>query len=190
MHASEPGPPGIEPSGTFPISGSEADVTGPPGMTQETLPVTQPSHRPARHATTAAKLVLPLAALLSTGGAFAEPVVGGAWARATPPGAQTGAVYLTLVGDDAPDRLLGGHTSAARELQIHTHVHADGMMRMEQLPELEIPARETVEFRPHGLHLMLIGLSKPLVAGDELSITLDFERAGEMELSVPVRDAR
>lgn len=134
--------------------------------------------------------MLSFVALVSASAAVADPAVGGAWARATPPGAQAGAVYLTLVGDDAPDRLLGGSTPAARELEIHTHVHADGMMRMEQLPSLEIGAGETVVLKPHGLHLMLIGLKSPLVAGDEISVTLDFERAGAMELTVPVQDAR
>lgn len=141
-------------------------------------------------------LVLMMALLLGAGGlaagsAWAGPLqVSDSWARATPPGARTAAVYITVTGGEASDRLLGGTTAYAREVQVHTHIHADGMMRMEQIPALDIPAGGTVSLRPGGDHIMLIGLQQALVAGATMDLILTFEQAGDVALSVPVRDAR
>jgi copper(I)-binding protein len=119
-----------------------------------------------------------------------QPSIEGAWARATPPGARTGAVYLTLRAEVAADRLIGAASPGAREVQIHTHVSEGGMHRMVQLPGLEVPKATTVQFQPGGLHLMLLDLTAPLEAGQQLPLTLDFETAGRVELLVPVVDAR
>jgi copper(I)-binding protein len=121
--------------------------------------------------------------------AAAPPTVEDAWARATPPAAKTGAVYLTLTADGA-DRLLGADSPAAREVQIHTHVNEAGMSRMVQLPELALPAGAGVRLEPGGLHLMLIDLARPLVAGESIELRLTLANAGPLELTVPVRDAR
>lgn len=119
----------------------------------------------------------------------APPAIEGAWARATPPSAKTGAVYLTVTAD-ADDRLLGAATAAAREVQIHTHVVEGGMNRMVQLPELTLPRGDAVRLEPGGLHLMLIDLAGPLVAGATLEVTLELANAGRVAVTVPVLDAR
>jgi copper(I)-binding protein len=121
--------------------------------------------------------------------AAAPPAVEGAWARATPPSAKTGAVYLTLTADSV-DRLIGAQSPAAREVQIHTHVSEGGMSRMMQLPELALPAGEGMRLEPGGLHLMLIDLARPLVAGEQIELRLTLADAGAVELIVPVLDAR
>lgn len=116
--------------------------------------------------------------------------VSNAWARATPPGARSAAVYLSLASVSSADRLLGGSSSAAREVQIHTHIHDQGMMRMEQIESLLVEPGETINLRPGADHLMFIGLKQPLVAGQQIDLKLEFEHAGSVEISVPVRDAR
>jgi copper(I)-binding protein len=119
----------------------------------------------------------------------APPAVEGAWARATPPAARTGAVYLTVTAA-AADRLLGATSPAARVVEIHTHVEEGGLSRMERLPELALPEGVGVRLEPGGLHLMLIDLAGPLVAGESLELRLDFAAAGRIDLVVPVLDAR
>lgn len=119
----------------------------------------------------------------------ASPVVEGAWARATPPGAKTGAVYLTLTAD-AADRLLGAASPAAGEVQIHTHASEGGMSRMVQLQELALPPGVGVRLEPGGLHLMLIDLARPLVAGESIELRLELADAGQVAVTVPVLDAR
>jgi copper(I)-binding protein len=153
----------------------------------------QPNFTPHRPARLARRFMAGLLAASVAFGANAGPgtlALSDSWARATPPGARTAAVYLTLTGGEQGDRLLGGSTPAAREVQIHTHIHAEGMMRMEQIPSLTVPAGGSASLRPGGDHIMLIGLSQPLVAGEQLELQLDFEHAGSMTVSVPIRDAR
>ena len=115
------------------------------------------------------------------------PAVRDAWARATPPGTEVAAVYLTLVGGVRTDRLVAATTPRAAMTQIHVAVAADGAVGMRETPAVDVPARAQVAFAPHGTHLMLMGLSRPLVAGERFPLTLRFEHAGPVEVSVAVR---
>ncbi|HET7202447.1 MAG TPA: copper chaperone PCu(A)C [Steroidobacteraceae bacterium] len=109
-----------------------------------------------------------------------------AWARATPPGAGVAAAYLTVVGGTEPDRLVGASTSVATMTQIHSVTETDGMTRMRETDSVDIPAGQRVVLAPQGLHLMLMGLAQPLVAGQRFVVTLVFEHAGAREVSVAV----
>ncbi|MEQ8206613.1 MAG: copper chaperone PCu(A)C [Woeseia sp.] len=125
--------------------------------------------------------------------AFAEASgvsVEDAWVRATPPGARTGAAYFVLRNNGVADRLIGVKSPAAAKSEIHTHVADGGMMRMQHVPVLDIAAGSDVEFGPGGLHVMLMGLRAPLRAGEELVLSLVFEHAGEVEVTIGIVDAR
>lgn len=141
--------------------------------------------------TTGVRIASLLLATLLTGATAAGDAVTveDAWARATPPGARTGAVYFVLDNPGPTDRLVGASTGAARQAQIHAHVHDGGMMTMEHRESLELPAGRTV-FEPGGLHVMLIDLAGPLKAGDVIEVTLGFENAGDLVVDVAVEDAR
>lgn len=110
-----------------------------------------------------------------------------AWARATPPGAGVGAAYLTIVGGSQADRLVSATTARAGMTQIHVVTEADGMSRMRPVDGVDIPAGKTVVLAPQGLHLMLMGLPQPLVAGERFKLTLAFAQAGQVEVEVEVR---
>ena len=117
-----------------------------------------------------------------------QPVtVSAAWARATAPGMAVAAVYLTLVGGTAADRLVGAETSRAGMAQIHVVSAAEGMARMRQTEGVDVPARKSVALAPQGTHIMLMDLPRPLVAGEHFPLTLQFERAGKLDVSVEVR---
>lgn len=118
------------------------------------------------------------------------PTVADAWIRATPPGARTAAAYLTITSTAADDRLLGATTPAAGAVEIHTHIVDAGLQRMVRLADLNLPAGEAIRLEPGGLHLMLIDVALPLVAGTKVAFSLRFESAGTVELEVPVVDAR
>lgn len=126
--------------------------------------------------------------LLAAPTAFAGPIsVQQAWARATPPGASNGAVYLTIRNSGAADSLIGASNNAlAEKVEIHTHQNDNGVMRMRQVPKVNIPAQSTLTFKPHGNHVMLIGLKQPLALGDKLPLTLRFKLAGEVKTEVTV----
>jgi periplasmic copper chaperone A len=103
-------------------------------------------------------------------------------------GTSTGAFYLAITnnGDEA-DRLLSVETDAADTAEVH-NVEMDGEV-MQMVPQhdgLEIPAGERVVLEPSGYHVMMIGLTKSLVAGEEFTATLTFEHAGEVEITVPI----
>jgi len=113
------------------------------------------------------------------------------WARATPGGAITGAVYMTIENKaQVEDRLTGAASDAAGKLQIHEMKVVDGVMQMRELPGgLPIPANGEVALKPGGYHVMLIDLRKPLKSGETVALTLFFEKAGKVEVAAPVRDA-
>lgn len=114
--------------------------------------------------------------------------IGHPWSRATPPGAATGAGYLQLTNEGAAaDRLVSAASPAAAEVQIHEMRVNDGIMTMRQLPDgLAVPPGETVTLEPSSYHLMLMGLVAPLKAGERVPVTLRFERAGSVDVSLLV----
>jgi hypothetical protein len=113
--------------------------------------------------------------------------VSAAWARATPPGMTVAAVYLTLVGGSQADRLVGAGTPRAEMAQIHVVSEAEGMARMRQTEGVDVPAHKSVALAPQGTHIMLMDLPRPLVAGERFPLTLQFEQAGTIGVSVEVR---
>ena len=111
------------------------------------------------------------------------------WARATPPGAKVGAGYLEIRNNGSqPDRLLSASTSVAKRVEMHVTEHAAEVAKMRQLRAFEIPARERLALSPGGAHLMLVDIARPLKKGERISMTLRFERAGELEVQFEVQE--
>ena len=119
---------------------------------------------------------------------LADLHIGHPWARATPPQARVAGAYLSIENNGTtPDRLIGGSSSAARAVEIHSTEINDGVMRMRALPDgLDIPAGETVALAPGGYHLMLIEPVEPLQDGARVPLTLVFETAGSVEVELAV----
>jgi copper(I)-binding protein len=111
------------------------------------------------------------------------------FARATPPGARTGGVFLTV--DNAgreSDRLLRASTPLAAGVVIHQMVFEGGLMKMRAVPSLEVIPGGRLELTPNGYHLMLLDLKQPLKVGEKFPLTLTFERSGAVLISVVVED--
>ena len=111
------------------------------------------------------------------------------WAR--PPAMPGGnaAAYFTLrnTGDTA-DRLIAA-ASALGPTEIHQSIMSDdGVMSMQPVEGVDVPAGATVELLPGGLHLMFIGVADPPAPGDTVTLTLTFQNAGEITIDVPVRE--
>jgi hypothetical protein len=117
------------------------------------------------------------------------PVVSDAWARATPPGTETGAAYMVIQGGAMADKLIGGSSDRAAMVHLHAVEQKDGMAKMRALESLEIPAGQRVTLAPNSSHLMLMGLPSPLVAGQTFLVTLQFAKSGPQEVTVSVRPA-
>jgi len=114
--------------------------------------------------------------------------IGHPWARATPKGASIGGGYLKITNKgSAPDRLIGGSSVVADRFEVHEMAMADGVMKMRPLPNgIEIKPGQTVEFKPGGFHIMLVGLKQPLEAGKMVKGTLVFEKAGTVDIEYKV----
>jgi hypothetical protein len=134
----------------------------------------------------ATPLVLLLAALPALAAGLS---VTNAWSRSTPPVAKVGVVYFTLKNDtNKSDRLLKLSTSVAEKVEVHRTEVLDGIARMREVAVLHVDAGQTLEFKPGGMHVMLMGLRKPLVAGTTYELDLLFEMAGARKVKVLVRD--
>lgn len=135
-------------------------------------------------------VALTLAAILaSVGGASAaEIMVTEAFARASAtPGAKAGAAYVSLMNHGAEaDRLVAVSTPVAGMASLHQSVEENGVMKMPELGATDIAPMGTLEMKPGGIHVMLMDLKTPLKKGDTITITFTFEKAGKVEVVVPV----
>ena len=130
-------------------------------------------------------VLLSLPALAAAG----APVVSDAWARATPPGVDVSAVYLTITGGSTNARLVGASTDRASMAHLHTVEESGGVATMRPVDGVAVPAGARVMLAPKGTHIMLMGLARPLVAGETFTLVLRFEKAGEQTVRVTVRAA-
>ena len=109
-------------------------------------------------------------------------------------GVSNGAAYFAALENtgSAPDRLLRASTPAAARVELHSMaVDAQGVMRMREIDAIELAPKAKVVMRPgSGMHLMLIGLKAPLKEGDRFPMTLQFERAGKVDVDVVVDKAK
>ncbi|MGB8400703.1 copper chaperone PCu(A)C [Bradyrhizobium sp.] len=116
-------------------------------------------------------------------------VITQAWSRATPSGAKIAGGYLTIENKGSmPDRLVGGAGEVAGKVEVHEMAVNNGVMTMRPLDKgLAIGPGKTVRLAPGGYHLMLMDLKSPLKEGDKVSVTLEFEKAGKVTLSLDVQ---
>jgi copper(I)-binding protein len=116
-------------------------------------------------------------------------VITQAWSRATPGGAKVAGGYLTIENKGtAPDRLIGGSADIAGSLSVHEMAMDNGVMKMRALDKgLAIEPGKTVKLAPGGNHLMLEELKGPLKQGDKVPVTLEFEKAGKVQVSLDVQ---
>jgi periplasmic copper chaperone A len=136
---------------------------------------------PARFLTFVVPLLLAGLAAAPSGAAD----ISDAWARATPGMAETGAAYLTIRSPTA-DRLTGGSTPVARQVELHSNMIEGGVIKMRKLAAIDLLPDQAVTLQPGALHLMLVGLREPLRPGQSFPLTLHFEKAGTREVTVSV----
>jgi periplasmic copper chaperone A len=111
-----------------------------------------------------------------------------AWARPSIGGTTNSSVYMTLSNSgDVADRLLAVKTDVASDVMLHESRMEGEVMKMVPLEKgVEVPAHGSVELKPLGMHVMLMGLRQPLKEGDTFPVTLVFEKQGEVPIKVKV----
>lgn len=147
----------------------------------------------SRLITTTLLPIVMMAAHLTAQAEAAKPVqIQQAWARATAPGQNVGAVYMTLTHHENIT-LIAADSDAAETVEIHSMEMKNGVMKMRMLEALPLKAGKPVKLGPGGLHLMLFDLRKPLKVGEKIELTLCFkDKKGEVThqaVTLPVKEA-
>lgn len=114
------------------------------------------------------------------------------WARSAAMEGGNSAIYMTLKNTSGTaDRLVGVSGDAADAIEIHETTMDNGVMQMHPIEGgLEVPANGSVQLKPGSYHVMLIGLTKVLKAGDSVTVSLSFESGASVDLTVPVLEPK
>ncbi|MDS7596961.1 copper chaperone PCu(A)C [Agrobacterium tumefaciens] len=112
----------------------------------------------------------------------------GSVSKAMLPGQPVGGGYVTIKNTGTTDdKLVAVETSAAGRSEIHEMAMVNDVMKMRKLDDgIAIPAGQTIELKPGGLHFMFFNVKKAFAVGDRIPLTLTFEKAGKVELIMNV----
>lgn len=127
---------------------------------------------------------VPIGSVVTPGVTVKEP-----WSRQAM-GGDNGAAFMTITNATSQDdRVISAETSIAQRVELHETMELDGVMSMIPQPDgFPLPAGATLELKPGGKHVMLMGLVNPLAPGQTYELTLNFEMAGPITIKVPVRE--
>lgn len=133
---------------------------------------------------------LAAAFLFSSAPAFANGIeIHDAYAISAMPGAMTGAAFMVIHNHGGPpDRLTGVRSDAAARVELHTHIqNADGVMQMVHVEEgFPLISEGEIVMERGGNHIMFMGLTQPFTPGETVSVTLEFETADDMTITIPI----
>jgi copper(I)-binding protein len=109
------------------------------------------------------------------------------FARATPPGAQSGGAYLTIENSGTTAAtLISAASPVAGAVELHQMAMDGGMMTMRAVRAVDVPPGGRLELKPGGYHIMLLDLKQPLKVGDKFPLKLSFQNLGTVEIAVEV----
>jgi len=110
------------------------------------------------------------------------------YVRAVPPGQTVSAAFMRLKNSaDKQHAIVNVKSSISKVVELHTHTHENGMMKMRQVEKMVIPANGETVLQPGGLHIMLIGLHNALELDQKISLALEFEDGSSKTIEAPVR---
>lgn len=132
-----------------------------------------------------------LAVLSASPGVAADFQLGGLtvsspWARASAGMARAGAAFMIIHNTGADEVLVSASAQVSDKVELHTHVHEGGVMKMRAVPRIPLPAGQTTELKPGGRHVMFLGLKAPFKKGQTFPLTLSFKQAGSVTVPVEV----
>lgn len=136
----------------------------------------------------AAVLALATPALAHDGVHIVDP-----YARFIGAMAKSGAAFMVIENHAAADdRLIGAASDIAERVELHTHkADAQGNMQMLEVPEgFAIPAQGSHALQRGGDHVMFLGLRRVPAEGEAVTVTLTFEKAGDVVVEIPVDNGR
>ncbi len=123
--------------------------------------------------------------------ASAPIVAKSAYFRLPVPGRDVSSAYLTLRNNSQQAVGLTAFTSEqVRAIELHEHVHTDGVMQMRRVEQFALPAGETLVMQPGGHHLMLFGLSESFAEGAKITIELMLTTGDNVSITMSGRAVR
>jgi len=123
--------------------------------------------------------------------AAADITVSNAYVRATAPGQANSVAFMTLHNSSMQAyAVVDAEGHAAKAIELHTHVHENGMMKMRRINKIDLPAHGNVMLKPGGHHIMLIGLKQAANKGDSIHLSLVFNDGSKKMLEVPVKSMK
>lgn len=110
------------------------------------------------------------------------------YVRATPPNLPTSAAFMNVINNsDKAVSIVKASSNVSKVVELHTHDMKDGVMKMYQVPKIDVASNGHTELKPGGFHIMLIGLKKPLKVGENVSLTLEFSNGSTKTITAPVK---
>lgn len=114
--------------------------------------------------------------------------VEGAYVRHTPPTQKVSGAFMTIINSSHQNRaVVSAESSVAETVELHTHEHDDGVMRMRQVNQIDLPADAKVALKPGGFHIMLIDVKAPLKLDQIINIQLNFDDGSHTQVQAPVK---
>jgi hypothetical protein len=98
------------------------------------------------------------------------------------------AVYMTIRNPGPADQLIRAESAVAQTVELHTVIESNGMMSMQQVAAIDVPASGEAVLQPGGFHVMLLGLTQDLTVGETITVTLTFAQAGPLTITAAVRE--
>ena len=110
------------------------------------------------------------------------------WIRGSVPGQKNGAGYLVIDNKSSiPAALTSAQSNRAHRIELHTIVREDGVAKMREVPEINVPANGSVTLQPGGYHVMFIGLTQPFKEGESIPVKLNFANGQSTEVTFSVK---
>jgi hypothetical protein len=118
-----------------------------------------------------------------------DPTIDRAWIREAPPGAPAMAGFMAIEGGSRDLEIVAARSADFGRIEIHEMLTEDGVMKMRPIERLEVPAGARLTLASGAEHLMLFEAKRPLVAGDKVTITLEFSRGDPIDIEFAVAKA-
>lgn len=132
-------------------------------------------------------LAAAVAALLPFAAMAEDIAAENAFGYAPAPSAKATGAYVTLTNSGPADKLVAAKSDVAMHTELHESLMVDGVMKMRAVESLDLPEGGKIEMKPGGLHIMLMGLNRPLEEGQIVPITLVFESGKEILVETPLQ---
>ncbi|MFT6984680.1 MAG: copper(I)-binding protein [Psychromonas sp.] len=120
--------------------------------------------------------------------AFANLTIENAYVRATPPHAKNSAAFMVIHNSNKEEvKLIAASSDIAQRVELHNHLMQDGLMKMRQVKQISIKAKNKTALQPGSYHVMFFELKQPLKDGESVALKLYFDNGEEITVDAPIK---